>query len=188
MSTQNIILKDNESETSFNTALTPDSSTTASPTPLDILDADPMTDTSSMHHTLDMTEVVPWPGKTFIIMQKGTTQAITLLDGHLSMQDAIDFIGQDSNRWMCVEQNGYFGFYNKSTMTYLGHDNKGNVTASARKLAGWELITPRRHPNGGYQLLSPHWAETLHSFNVAGGTGKLVRVPHGDTIWEFETV
>jgi hypothetical protein len=142
-----------------------------------------------MAPTLDSSEVVPWPGKSYLILSKGTTHAITLMQGRvLQMQDAIDFVGSVDNRWQCIERNGYFGFYNGHAMTYLGHDNKGNVVATAKKMQGWELLTPRRHPDGGYQLLSPHWAEELHSINVVDSTGALVRSPHGNTLWEFQVV
>jgi hypothetical protein len=181
---------DDASSATFTTAsgeLTPTG--TAASSPLDLLDADPMTDASSIAPTLDSTEVVPWPGKSYLILQRGTTHAITLVNGKLQMQDAIDFVGSVDNRWQCVENgHGYFGFYNGHAMTYLGHDNKGNAVASAKKLQGWELITPRRHPEGGYQLLSPHWAEELHSINVVDSTGALVRSAHGNTLWEFQVV
>ena len=39
----------------------------------------------------------------------------------------------------------------------MGRDNQGGFRAWATKHTGWEQFDARRHPDGGYQLLSIHW-------------------------------
>jgi hypothetical protein len=125
-----------------------------------------------------------------LIVQKGTDYAITLLRGSVPRLHAIADAGDstNNNRWQCVEFNGHFAFYNGRTMRYLGHDGSGNVVAIAKRIDNWELIIPRRHPEGGYQLLSPHWMSALYSINVLDDTDMLARTRHGNTLWEFKVV
>jgi hypothetical protein len=136
-------------------------------------------------------EVVPWPGSTFLIIEKGTSRAITLhptsdvVVTHISPHNAASAQNARSH-WQCVEQNGYFGFRNVHSDTYLGHDNWGNIRATAKSLEAWEMFTPRRHPDGGYQLLSPHWADSLHFVDVSEGT--LRRTGGSGAVWEFRLV
>ncbi|KAL6857537.1 hypothetical protein ACO1O0_004975 [Amphichorda felina] len=132
------------------------------------------------------TYAVPWPDNTYIIVEKGTSRAITLTNNGLRLQDTN---GQDedthNNRWLCVEKNGYFGLCNPRTGRYLGHDGKSGMRAGATVLDFWELITPRRHPSGGYQLLLPHNSVTLKMVTVAEDGRGLARRQHGQTLWEF---
>ena len=92
-----------------------------------------------------------------------------------------------SSHWLCIEERGYFGFQNIKSRTYLGH-NKFTVRASATSFQAWETFTVRPHPEGGYQLLMPHWWHTLKVVAVGSdGCGLEVR-DHGETRWEFVKV
>ncbi|KAF6839488.1 hypothetical protein CPLU01_01908 [Colletotrichum plurivorum] len=120
-------------------------------------------------------------------MEKGITKAITLVDGWLHMVEAQ--LGRDgNNHWYCVERDGYFGFQNPASGTYLGHDGNHVIHAKQYHLEAWERFTPRRHPDGGYQLLSPWFHQVLQVLCVAGDGQNLVRRNHGITRWEFVAV
>jgi hypothetical protein len=137
-------------------------------------------------------ETVPWPGSTFLVLSKDTSLAISLhpttsdvVVTHISPHNAASARNARSH-WQCVEQNGYFGFRNVHSDTYLGHDNGGRIRATAKSLEAWEMFTPRKHVGGGYLLLSPHWADRLHFVDVTEGT--LRRTEGGGAVWEFRLV
>lgn len=130
---------------------------------------------------------VPQPEKTFQIIEKNSGRAITLAGEQLKLKD-ISETGNLGTRWLCVKQDGYFGFQNPQTGKYLGHDGKGGIRASESHLKGWELWTPRIHPEGGYEMLSPHSSYTLMVLCVHEDGSGLVRRWHGSTLWEFVRV
>lgn len=135
----------------------------------------------------DLEFATPWPNNTYIIIEKCSGQAITLTAGKLCLYDFSQ--REDVNiHWHCVERSGYFAFFNTKFGVYMGHNGNDHIQASARSLDAWELITPRRHPEGGYQLLSPHWWHTLMVIVVAEDGKTLVRRSHGTTLWEFVKV
>jgi hypothetical protein len=127
---------------------------------------------------------IPWPGNTYVIVEHGSNRAITLNNGRICLHDFDD--ESANNRWHCVEKQGYFGFYNLKSHVYLGHNGAENrVYARAKAHNNWEMITPRKHPDGGYQLLFPYFEHTLMLLSVADGNEKLVRTRHGETRWDF---
>ncbi|KAJ0154966.1 hypothetical protein CTA2_12957 [Colletotrichum tanaceti] len=137
---------------------------------------------------------VPWPGKKFLIVEKQTGKAITLVDGRPVLLDLLAAAAgagaahDPSTAWLCVEKQGYFGFQNPTSGRFLGHGGKTAVGAWASELNEWELWTPRQHPEGGYQLLSPLWSHTLMVLCVAEDRIGLCRRTHGTTLWEFVSV
>lgn len=109
---------------------------------------------------------MPWPGSTYIILEKGSDRAITLTEGQLRLQ-SVNKEQDANNRWLCVERDGYFGYCSAKSGFYIGHDGKNGMRASQRALEWWESITPRRHADGGYQLLSPDECHSLLGITVA---------------------
>ncbi|KAK6216976.1 hypothetical protein QIS74_07090 [Colletotrichum tabaci] len=130
---------------------------------------------------------VPWPGKTFFIIEKKTGKAITLVDGQPVLLD-LTSTHDACTAWLCVEKQGYFGFQNPKSGKFLGHSSKAAVGAWSLELNEWELWTPRQHPEGGYQLLSPLWSHTLMVLCVAEDRIGLCRRTHGTTLWEFISI
>ncbi|KAK1572785.1 uncharacterized protein LY79DRAFT_569752 [Colletotrichum navitas] len=126
---------------------------------------------------------VPWPGRTFYIIERATCRAITIVDDKPVLQD-LKGDRHPSTLWHCVEKNGYFGFQNPRSGRYIGHDSNVGIRTGA-KLRGWELWTPRQHPEGGHQLLSPLWSDALMVLCVAEDGIGLARRSHGTTLWEF---
>lgn len=130
-------------------------------------------------------EVVPWPGNVYIIMEKGSDRALTVSERGLCLQSVSQGGHAPNNRWRCVEKNGYFGFYSVKSGVFIGHDMGFNIRALARNHGNFELMTARRHPKGGYQLMLPHWWHTLMAITVTEDGSGLVTRKHGETLWEF---
>ncbi|CCF39099.1 hypothetical protein CH063_02058 [Colletotrichum higginsianum] len=133
----------------------------------------------------------PWPGNTFRIIEGSTRKAITFADQQVSLRKPKGD-RNPSEMWYCIEKDGYFGFQNPRTGRYLGHDGK-DIDSGIRTtnyLREWELWTPRRHPEGGYQLLSPSasGSSALRVVCVAENGTHLTRRHHGTTVWEFVRV
>ncbi|KAH8802619.1 hypothetical protein F5884DRAFT_802450 [Xylogone sp. PMI_703] len=63
-------------------------------------------------------DVSPWPGKTYIIVDD-QNRAITLLNGNLRAEKTHYEGHNGSSRWYCVEKNGWLGFRNTVSGTYL---------------------------------------------------------------------
>ncbi|KAK1995236.1 hypothetical protein LX36DRAFT_545152, partial [Colletotrichum falcatum] len=128
---------------------------------------------------------IPWPGYTFRIVEKGTGKAITMADGSKNAAlERLDSYNEPRTLWHCVEKNGYFGFMNPRSGRYLGHDGKDGMTTTS-KLKEWEMWTPRQHPDGGYQLLSPLSSDAVMLLSVAENESSLTRRDHSTTVWEF---
>src|SRR5690554_4415016 len=102
-------------------------------------------------------ESVPWPGRTYMIRNRASDRILAREDGILVLKEATD-LGTCGWRWACIEhREGWLGFRETSSGVYLGRDNYGNFQASATEHKGWEQFDARRHPDGGYQLLSMIW-------------------------------
>lgn len=158
------------------------------------------THTTSVEPTLQPTtrslagyglESVPWPGSTFMIRHRASDKILAREKGVLVLKDAGDlaFCGW---RWTCVENDGgWLGFYETSSGVYLGRDGYGGIRASAPVHKSWEALDVRRHPSGGYQILSIHWW-TRRRMAVDMKTGTIVEIDGREdkdveaTLWDFE--
>jgi hypothetical protein len=128
------------------------------------------------------TVATPWPGETFMIIERSTNQALVGDSGELSFQQRNPC--NDQKLWLCVETSGFFGFQNKKTSKYISCNLKNNLNANASRCLNWEYILPRKHPKGGYQLLMPTW-NGLQVVNINEEGNGLVLRPHGATTWDF---
>lgn len=90
--------------------------------------------------------------------------------------------------WLCVEKNGYFGFVNLQTNKFIGHKDDDKLHSATVHHESWELMTVRQHPNGGYELLMPHWWHTLKKVGVIPGSDDVVLRQHISTAWQFVKV
>ncbi|KAL8393438.1 hypothetical protein RB595_003273 [Gaeumannomyces hyphopodioides] len=137
-------------------------------------------------------ETNPWPGNRYMIIEKKTGRAITLQNGELFLP-ALDHEGQEAaqtahNTWLCCEQNNYWGFQNTATGRYMGHDGGGGMRVAANIIQNWEMMVARPLPDGGYQLLMPHYWHTLQVVAIGGDGRHLTRRMHGGAVWEFRMV
>jgi hypothetical protein len=138
-------------------------------------------------------ESVPWPHRTFIIRNRASDRILAREGGNLVLKEAAE-LAPCGWRWTCVEHpQGWFGFRETSSGTYLGRDNQGGFRAWATQQKGWEQFDVRRHPDGGYQLLSINWWNRQR-MAVDMKTHRVVEIAGpGDTVgavarWDFVQV
>ncbi|KAK4062960.1 hypothetical protein Trihar35433_8755 [Trichoderma harzianum] len=131
---------------------------------------------------------VPWPGNKYNIFMNDTNRVICSHDGGgLYVYD----IEHDVNKqytWLCVEKNGYFGFVNIHSGRFMGHNNQEKLHSATFQHEAWEFMTVRKHPDGGYELLMPHWWHTLKKVCVLPGSDDVVLRQHVTTLWQFVKV
>ncbi len=102
-------------------------------------------------------ECVPWPGRTYRICNRALDRILARESGRLVLKEVAE-LAECGWRWACVEHpQGWLGFRETSSGVYLGRDNFGGFQALATEHKGWEQFDARRHPDGGYQLLSIIW-------------------------------
>jgi len=100
------------------------------------------------------------------------------------LKDFSDIGMSESCWWDCVEKNGFFGFRHEGV--YLGHDNQGNFIARVRRHDAWEHLCTRKHPDGGYQLMTLHWWGWVFRFmGVDHDRQRLVETTDGGALWDF---
>ncbi|KAL7914606.1 hypothetical protein GGI35DRAFT_152326 [Trichoderma velutinum] len=135
----------------------------------------------------DPSDAVPWPGNTYMIREKdsgkllGTTGCGISLTKLTSARDKIE-----PYQWLCVETNGYFGFFNKSSNKYMSFVDQ-RMLHTAAEFGPKEFFLTRRHPNGGYQLLAPASANMLKQVAILSYNHLIMR-QHAGIIWEFVQV
>src|SRR5437667_8177742 len=57
--------------------------------------------------------VGPWPGNTYLILDRESERVITLMEGDISLQVAASGGAKvGGQQWECVETNGWIGFRN----------------------------------------------------------------------------
>ncbi|RYP48324.1 hypothetical protein DL768_005780 [Monosporascus sp. mg162] len=95
-------------------------------------------------------EAVPWPGKSYMIRHKASGRAIMLANGKVRL-DHLNSECHCTARWTCSERDGWLGFRNPVSGTYLGigtSSSKGTI-----EVVDQGDICVRKHPDGGYILL-----------------------------------
>ncbi|KAK4238615.1 hypothetical protein C8A03DRAFT_14954 [Achaetomium macrosporum] len=133
-------------------------------------------------------DAVPWPGDTFVIIEKASGRAITQINGELQLE--VNASRRGNFYWVCFERGGWLGFYNTASGNYMGHNGgTGKLQAEVRQIRGYEYLCcfcVRRHPAGGYLLLSMHTgAWNLEPVAIdQDGIGLVVR-EYGGAVWEF---
>ncbi|KAM0257179.1 hypothetical protein ACHAQJ_004540 [Trichoderma viride] len=137
-----------------------------------------------LHLTDDRFGAIPWPENTYAILDKASGRALTVFEGQLRLMGQRGDNFEAGSLWLCVEAKGYFGFFNEQTGGYLGHDGCLQIHASAQRFNSNQRFIPRRHFNGGYQLLTPS-SDSQDQVAIAVCGEKLVTRQHGGTCWEF---
>ena len=154
------------------------------------------TETDLRHYSLTLDtapKTCPWQGGTFIIRDLDKKLAIILKNGMLSLQrddGTFNFYDDRGSHWVCVEKDGWLGFYNAVSGTYMGYNNTRQFIATARQHKPSECFCAQRHPHGGYVLQSKH-DHYLYPMRIATSKeeGLVVdREGKGGTMWEFVKV
>ncbi|KAJ5964189.1 uncharacterized protein N7479_004065 [Penicillium vulpinum] len=69
--------------------------------------------------------------------------------------------------------------------TFIGHNNRGQFIAEAKRHRDWESFCVREHPDGGYVLLVKQGSGFL-PMRIHGGTQIAVSTTRDDGIaWDF---
>ncbi|VBB80996.1 Putative protein of unknown function [Podospora comata] len=140
---------------------------------------------------------IPTPGKTYIITalhlpssphphcptdeedsSNQILRAMTLCGGQLKLQELRRMnVTTGCWFWECITKEGWLGFRNVASGTYLGQNGKLEVVATAPHCKAWEWFCVRRVPfvdrtggkekeRDGYMLLIKHW-DTLRWVDVS---------------------
>ncbi|KAK9435967.1 hypothetical protein VB005_10772 [Metarhizium brunneum] len=129
-------------------------------------------------------DAVPRPNQTYVILDRSSDAAIAIFEGKIRLERDIGRAG--NCYWQSVEKDGWMGFREAELERYLGHDFWWKFTAESTEHGEYGYFVPRRHPDGGYELLAPSLGKLLHV--VAGEGGELRATEKGGTTWEFVRV
>lgn len=139
---------------------------------------------------LDSTSfTVPQAGKTYRIHHHRTHQVISLVDGKVQLQRDLDTPG-GGWFWTCVERNGWLGFKNHVSGTFLGlaPDPKYGLHSKVTHHKAHEWFCIRLSPYGGYKLLV-HYYSKEKLWKLDCKDGKTLSVTNGPGItWQFEEI
>ncbi|KAI1409316.1 hypothetical protein F5Y13DRAFT_170621 [Hypoxylon sp. FL1857] len=130
-------------------------------------------------------ETPPWPGHTYIIRHPVSGRQITLVRGELRLEHHTG--NQGGYHWICVEKDGWLGFCDPVHGTYMGCDTLGGYISKVKHHKACEFFCTRRHPDGGYVLLTQS-GPALAKMSVAADGSKLVETKGEGTAWEFVKV
>lgn len=154
-------------------------STADSPTPTNTI----FTDFSRSHTT--SSDAVPWAGETYMIRDRLHGRIITLEESNLRLETHISRTG--GWHWVCVEKDGWLGFRNRVSGTYIGHNGKGKFYAKVTHHKDHEYFCARRHLDGGYLLLMRHGSK-LWKMDIGEDGHELIETENEGTVWEFVKV
>ncbi|KAK7432535.1 hypothetical protein QQZ08_000742 [Neonectria magnoliae] len=128
-------------------------------------------------------EAVPGPDEVFIIRHREHGLVITLVDGQLQLCTKLS--PQGGFHWRCVEKDGWLGFRNSISGTYIGHDERKKFIARVSHHKGHEKFCVRPHPKkGGYELLMRHGNE-LWRMDMGSDGKTLVETKQEGATWDF---
>ncbi|KAL7784367.1 hypothetical protein V8C37DRAFT_420642 [Trichoderma ceciliae] len=109
---------------------------------------------------------------------------LTTIDNLRLQDDASDPVPWPGNTYAIVDKDsGRAIYYGK----YMGCRGERDMYASD-VFGDSEYYVPRRHPNGGYQLLTPMSQKEMKQVVIVSGSDVLVRRQHGGARWEFVKV
>lgn len=121
-----------------------------------------------------------------MIREKDSGQVIGISNGKPFMHKFSKGLDPEPYHWFCVESNGYFGFFNRRSNKYLSSRN-GYALCTVSDFGTKEYFFPRRHPNGGYQLLVAVSSTMLNQVAILSHDNIIMR-QHAGAIWEFVQV
>jgi hypothetical protein len=95
----------------------------------------------------------PCEGRIYIIRDSKTGLVLAVGEGKLHLFSRCN---EDDGRihWRCIRnQDGWYGFKNMGSGTFIGHNNHGQFTAQATQHADWEQFHVDHDEDGGYALV-----------------------------------
>jgi hypothetical protein len=94
--------------------------------------------------------------------------------------------GQCGTHWEVVETDGWLGFKNPVSDTYIAHDGSGKFVANVKHHKSYEFFCPRQHP--GSHLLMSLLRIALWRTEVGPDGISLVARKDKGAVWVFEKV
>ncbi|KAF4624946.1 hypothetical protein G7Y89_g13225 [Cudoniella acicularis] len=125
---------------------------------------------------------VPWAGNAYMIRDLHRGRVITLKNDNLCVAATASKMG--GWHWVCEEKNGWLGFRNVVSGTFIGHDTRGRFYAKEKHHKSHEWFCARKCLEGGYWLLMCHNGDMFKKM-VIGGENDLVENEQEGTVWEF---
>jgi hypothetical protein len=127
----------------------------------------------------------PQPGKTYAINKKGSDTVITVVDGsaHVAMRP---WEGLASQKWECIETDGWLGFICRASSAHLGHDAKETVICWAPHHMANEHFQVVLHDEGF--ALEIRKDNRLAFIGITGGGAGLKLSTRGTTWWGFTAI
>ncbi|KAM6479425.1 hypothetical protein HDV62DRAFT_137447 [Trichoderma sp. SZMC 28011] len=93
----------------------------------------------------------PIPGKSYMVQTRNKPNLILALKyGKLEWLDRP--IPSGGHIWRCVKKDGWLGFRNMASGTYLGYNKEGKIVATQKEHKEQQSFTESRKENGGYML------------------------------------
>jgi len=132
---------------------------------------------------------IPQAGRTYKIHHPSTGTVIALVNGNVQLQKNLDTPG-GGWFWTCVERNGWLGFKNHVSGTFLGlaSDPKDTLHAKVTHHKAYEWFCVRHRPDGGYTLLVRYYGKD-ELWKVAWKDAKTLGVTKAcGAIWKFEEI
>ena len=128
------------------------------------------------------------PGKAYKIIEVTSGRAITFTKDNDLCLEKLNLGPDTRNRWLCVHKDGYYGLQEPWSGKYMGFKDENAMHLFQQHIAEKELMTIRRQPNGGFQMMVPHkenpWM--LQTIVVVENGKNLAVRDHGETLWRFE--
>lgn len=137
---------------------------------------------------------VPQPGKTYKIHNRDYEKHITLVEGEIRLLRTQSSQPDGGCYWSCVEKNGWLGFRNSVSGTYLGGDACGGFHAKVTHHKAHEYFCVRHSAQGGYNILVKHFkGDELWKMGCSDDGCTLVELKWNEESdlgleWEFKEV
>jgi hypothetical protein len=119
-------------------------------------------------------DAIPFPGKRYMIFYKGSAVALYVHAGKLKWLELSAsqlFTGPPSWTWLVVAQNGYIGFFNEGTGTFLGYSN--DMLMPVKKFDCNAYFVIRNVESGGFALQAKARKDSIKEVLVTTPCGKL---------------
>jgi hypothetical protein len=127
---------------------------------------------------------MPWPGNRYVIIEKRSRRALVKVGDGLELQPVKED-GSNCSIRECIEDRGYFFFYEPNYEKYLGRTWDWKMRCSAGRSWAWEGIVTRAHPDGGFQMFVAEGDHTLRPIVIEADGIHVTTRSHGQTLWEF---
>ncbi|KAL6906688.1 hypothetical protein GGI43DRAFT_431056 [Trichoderma evansii] len=128
-------------------------------------------------------DTVPGHDNTYLIIEKASGKALHISDNELSLAytHCLDDFALVF-RWLCVEAENCFGFFNEETGMYVGYND--DMVMPVKNFDSYAYFTLRPHIDGGY-MLQTDTGRPKKQVAVSSSNHKIVARQHAGTCFMF---